>query len=795
VRDSTSPIRGNLCCGSTFAERYQIVEELGKGGMGKVYRALDKKLKEEVALKLIKPEIASDKKILARFSNELRIARKISHKNVGRMYELLEEKGTHFITMEYVPGEDLKSFIRRSRQLNVGTAITITKQVCEGLSEAHRLGVVHRDLKPNNVMIDKEGDARIMDFGIARSLKEKGITGAGVMIGTPEYMSPEQVEGKETDQRSDIYSLGVILYEMVTGRVPFEGDTPFTIGVKHKSEIPKDPKELDAKIPEDLSRMILKCLEKNKEERLQSAGELRSELIRIEKGIPSTERVVPKKKPITTREITVTFGLKKLLIPALIAVAVAAIIGIIIWQMLPSKQLSIAVLPFADLSPQKDQEYLCDGMTDEIIAKLSILEGWKVMNMTSVMRYKDTKKDIKDIGRELNVATILEGRIRKEEEDIRVTAQLINVEDGFQVWSDTYNKKLERVFDIQSDIAEKIAGALKTKLTPEEKERLQKKPTENLEAYHLYLQGRWFWNRRSIEDLYKAVEYFEQAIEIDPNYALAYAGIADSNILIGYYILGNIGYSKAKEAALKALELDNMLVEAHTSLAMVKFVLDHDWAGSEREFKRAIELNPNYATAHHWFAYLLVYLGRFDEAIDEIERALESDPLSMAIIRDVGEIHYLARNYDKAIEALKRAIDMDPNFAVSHFNLGLVYLQKSRYEEAIQEFQKEKETSKGTPDQSFDPVIEAHIGIAYARMDNKDEAQQILERLKAIEGLYYWKAMLCFSVGEIDKGFEYLNKESKQPGNNVYVIKVDPLADSVRSDPRAKAFLRKENLE
>jgi serine/threonine-protein kinase len=357
-----------LTTGSTFAGRYQIIEELGKGGMGKVYKAQDTDLKEKVAIKLLKPEIAADKKTIERFRNELKFARKIRHKNVCQMYDLNKEEGSHYITMEYVDGKDLKSMIRMMGQLSSGKTISIARQVCEGLEEAHKLGVVHRDLKPQNIMVDEEGNARIMDFGIARSIKEKGITAAGVMIGTPEYMSPEQVEGKDVDQRSDIYSLGVILYEMVTGRVPFEGDTPFTIGVKHKSEEPTDPKELNTQLPEDLNLVILRCLEKDKEKRYQSAEEVRAELDRIEEGIPSTEREVPKKKPTSAKEITVTFSLRKFLIPALVIIAVV-IAAVIIWKRLPRKEAvslppstpSVAVLPFNDLSPQKDQDYLCDG--------------------------------------------------------------------------------------------------------------------------------------------------------------------------------------------------------------------------------------------------------------------------------------------------------------------------------------------------------------------------------------------------------------------------------------------------
>jgi serine/threonine protein kinase/tetratricopeptide (TPR) repeat protein len=683
--------------GTTFAGRYEIIEKLGKGGMGNVYRVEDRETKEEIALKLIKPEIASDKKTIDRFRNELTTARKIRHKNICGMYDLGEHEGTYYITMEYVSGEDLQSLIKRVSRLDSGTAIKITKQVCEGLEEAHRLGVIHRDLKPSNIMIDKEGNARIMDFGIARAIKAKGITGPGVMIGTPEYMSPEQVEGKETDQRSDIYSLGVILYEMVIGRVPFEGDTPFSIGVKHKSEIPKDPKELNTQIPEDLCHVILRCLEKDKDKRHQSAFELKSDLTNIEKSIPTTEREVYEKKSLTSKQITVQYSVKKVFISALVLVAIV-IIGLVIWRPWSQKKAvttqldnpSIAVLPFTDLSPQKDQESFCDGMTDEIIAKLSRLKGWKVMNRTSVMRYKNTEKDPKEIGQELNVATILEGSIRQEKDDIRINAQLINVKDGFYLWSDTYGQKLDRIFVIQNNIAEKIANALQEKLTPEQKERLLKNPTENLEAYTWYLKGRLLWGKRDKESLEKSIEYYRLAIKEDPNYTLAYTGIADTySILVSnVFMPSNEGYPKAKEAALKALELDATLAEAHTSIAIIKENFEWDWKGAEKEYIRAIELNPNYATAHHWYALNLLIRGLFDRSISEMKIAQELDPYSLRINRNVGMMLYFARRYDESIEALKKTIEMDPDKMAGRNYLGLVYLEKSEYVEALAEFEK-----------------------------------------------------------------------------------------------------------
>jgi serine/threonine protein kinase/tetratricopeptide (TPR) repeat protein len=782
-----------LTTGSTFADRYQIIEELGKGGMGRVYKAHD--------TKLIKPEIAKDKKTIERFSNELRLARKIRHKNVCGMFDLGEEKGTHYITMEFVPGEDLRSLITRIGQLPVGKSISIAKQICEGLTEAHRLEVVHRDLKSNNIMIDKEGNVRIMDFGIARSLEAKRITGAGVMIGTPEYMSPEQVEGKEIDQRSDIYSLGVILYEMVTGRVPFEGDTPFTVGMKHKGETPKDPKELNSQISGDLSTLILKCLEKDKEKRYQSSGEVRSELERIEKGIPTTERIIPERKPLTSKEITVTFRLRKLLIPGLV-VLVLVILAVIVWQSLLQKEatppfidkLSIAVLPFEDASPQKDQEILCDGMTDEIIAKLSRFQGWKVMNRNSVMLYKGIRKDIKEIGEELNVGIILTGNVRKEEDNIRVMVQLVNVADRFQIWSDTYNRKLEKIFEIQSAIAEQIATALMEKLSTEEKNQLRKKPTENLEAYNLYLQGRFFWNKRTEEGLNKAIEFFEQAIEKDSKYAQAYAGLADCYLLMPSYGTSPLKevLPKAKKAASKALEIDDMLAEAHTSLAAV-MENEWDWEKAEREHKRAIELNPSYATAHHWYAFYLMWNASFDNAIEEIRRARELDPLSLIISADIGQILISARRYDEAIESLRETLRMDPNFRSVHSLIGQAYFFKSMYEEALDEFNKEEEL--------FGSAVgsDALIGITHIKMGMIEEAKQILndliEESKEGHDVSYFIANLCFWLGENNQGFEWLNRAYEDQNPWLCSLKVDPSLDIVRSDSRFKALLKKVGLE
>jgi serine/threonine protein kinase/Tfp pilus assembly protein PilF len=786
-----------LTTGSTFAGRYQIIEELGRGGMGRVYKATDTKINEKVALKLIKSEIASDKKTLERFGNELRIARKITHKNVGKMFDINEDEGIHYITMEYVSGQDLKGLIKQSGNLAINTSISIAKQVCEGLSEAHKTGVIHRDLKPSNIMINMDGNARIMDFGIARSLKGKGITGAGVMIGTPEYMPPEQAEAKEVDQRSDIYSLGVILYEMVTGRVPFEGDTALSIAMKHKSEAAKNPKEYNSQITDDLSKLILKCLEKDKDSRCQSAGELYSELNNIEKGIPTTDRIIPKRKPITSKEITVSFSAKKLVIPIL-AIIVLAIVGLFLWHPwsrtdTPLKQTdkpSVAVLPFEDISPQKDQEHLCIGIVDSVISALSNIQNLRVPARGALSLYKKGERDYKEIGELLNVNLILEGTLQKSGDTLRISPKLINIADDSILWSDNYDTKDQDVFSIQDEIAQAIVDELKVNLLAGEKDKVYKKGTENAEAYNLYSWGKLHLEKRTDEDFNKAYDYFNKAIELDANYALACVGLADTYIVHPFW-----GFPppnarlKAEEAVAKALAIDENLAEAHTSLAWIKFDYHWDWEGAEREFKRALELNPNYATAHQWYAEFLTNLGRLDESRQEIERALELSPFSPVINTTVGFIDFHGRRYDKAISQYKKTIEMFPNFLGVYYYLGDAYLYGGKYKELLEEA--EGWLEKGIITEEY---------FTYARMmcelrkGRKEALSQYSEQIKSNYNNFD-KAVVYFESGDIDQGFFFLEKAYEERYDQMRFIKVNPAFDNIRSDPRYKEILRKMNLE
>jgi len=758
--------------GSTFAGRYLIIEELGKGGMGSVYKVLDKEVDEKIALKFLNPEVAANEKTIARFRNELKIARKISHKNVCRIYDLSKGQGIYYITMEYVSGDDLKHVIRMMGQLSIGKALFIAEQVCEGLAQAHQKGIVHRDLKPQNIMLDRDGNARIMDFGIARSLETKGVTDTGMMIGTPEYMSPEQVEGKEANYRSDIYSLGVIIYEMVTGRIPFDGETALSIALKHKNEAPRDPREFNNKIPEALSQVILRCMKKNGESRYQKAEELLSELNKIEDDLPTSERFIPLKE---TEEIK----LKEVEEEELEEIEL---------------KKSIAVLPFADLSLQKDQEYFCDGMAEEIINALTGIEKLRVVARNSSFSFKESDIRKRKIGRTLYVETLLDGEVRKADSKLHVTAQLIKVSDGSNLWSKEYDRKLTDVFAIKDEILLEIIEKLEIKLHEKEKKLLLKHHPEDMEAYDLYLRGRSFLNKEIGKVMEKALLYFKGAIKIVPDYAQAYTGLALSYIPLGLwdYMPPKDVYPEAKKVAEKAIQIDGTLAEAHYSLGVVKMLYDWDWKGVEKDLKEAIKLSPNYAEAHDAYAAFFSATGKKNEAIEEAEIAVDLDPLSWYFNANLGMYLLRAGRKDEAKERFRKILSIGTVHPHMHRMMGQAYLLDSKYDVGLAEIRKALDMSGNNP------MILGGLGWGYAVAGQKAEAQNVLDELKKrSEKEYirpYYFAQIYSGLGEKDLAFKWLVKAYEQSDISLATILVDETLDNLRSDNRFNLILKKMEL-
>ena len=770
--ETIEALKEELTTGSTFADRYQIIEELGKGGMGKVYKVLDTKIKEKIALKLLKPEIASDKNTIERFSNELKFSRKIRHENVCQMYDINEEKGTHYITMEYIHGEDLKRLIRKMGQMSAGQAISLAKQMCEGLAEAHKLGTVHRDLKPQNIMVDEEGKARIMDFGIARSLKGKGMTGAGVMIGTPEYMSPEQVEGKDVDQRSDIYSLGVILYEMVTGRVPFEGDTPFTIGVKQKSEIPREPGELNSQVPSDLSGVIMKCLEKDKDKRYQSAGEVRQELIAIEKGIPTTERIIPERKPITSREITVTFGVKKLFIPALVVAAVI-IAAVVIWKLLPQKEAvfapkienSIAVVSFENQTGDEAYNYLQKAIPNLLITSLEqtgelyVVTWERMSDLLEQMGKKDTETIGKNLGFKLcrmeGVESIILGSFIKAENmfatDIKVldveTKKLLKSASSKGMGVDSILKT--QIDELSKEITEGI-GLARERIEPV-KAPIIDATTSSMEAYKYFLQGTDMIRKFYFED---AIGFLEKAVELDPDFASAHGYLARS-----YSWLGNIGarnkaIKKAKSLSQKVTDKERFFIEGTYAN-----YIERDREKQLGIIQQAAKKYPKEKLFHGWLGVLYRTDGKHDEALEEFNKALELDPNNGEVHNALGYLYADMRNFEKSIEHFKKYVYLNPGDANPLDSLAEAYFLMGRLDEAIAKY---KEVLEVKPDFS---EVSLKIGYIYALKEDYPEAMKWVDKEIAMatfpgakrEG-YLYKGFHHFWLGNLEKSLIDLQK-------------------------------------
>jgi TolB-like protein len=781
-----------LTRGATFADRYEIIEELGKGGMARVYRAYDRKIEEDIALKLIKSDISADAQTIERFRNELKLARKITHRNVCRMYDLNEEDGTHYITMEYIPGEDLKTLIKRMGKIPSEKSISIAKQVCKGLIEAHRIGIIHRDLKPQNIMIDRLGNARIMDFGIAHSVQVKGVTADGMAIGTPDYMSPEQVKGQEADQRSDIYSLGVTFYEMLTGKVPFEDATPYAIAMKHLTDTPKAPKEVDPLIREGLNDIILKCMEKKKEKRFQNIQELYAELERLETNfLAKEEKDLATEKDLSFRKVEDMPRRKRLPPVWMIGILILGAIIIAGGYLLLNKssqpetpvsesqtaewQNSIAVLPFRDLSPEQNQEHFIFGMADAINDRLTQLNVLKVTSTTSVMRYKNTEKDVQQIGEELGVAHILEGSIQTEGEKIRVVAQLINAETRFHLWSDTFEQDRKSVFDVQDRVSEAIAEALKVELLPDAFADLEKDRPKNFEAYEYYLKGinyissRWLVTEDE-KDFETAVDMFEKALDIDPQYSLAYSGLA-----YGYMLLGaGFGLPDAwKEMGKyndKAYELDPESAMANIMRAAT-FHVNGKYKQALSYCKRALDLNPNLAEVNFTAGVICRQLGLFHRAIKYAEKSIALDPYNPLSFGVAGRSYSHLDDPEKALPFWEKAYQLMPAF---------VFMFLAREHMIMENFDKAEEIIKEAEESGIEIIrIQRTQAFLFSFRGEKEKALEISKN-----------AEIYALLGMKNEALEIIEKAIDRPLSfNYLYLKNYSLFDSLQDEPRFQKIL------
>jgi len=765
---------------------YKILEKLGEGGMGVVYKAEDTKLDRFVALKFLPLHLSQSAEEKKRFIHEAKAASALDHHNICNIHEIDEtDDGQVFIVMALYEGTTLKKKIDEGH-FSIEEAIDIAAQIATGLAKAHETGIVHRDIKPANIMIIDDGVVKILDFGLAKLRGQSRLTKAGSTLGTAAYMSPEQAKGVEVDARADIFSLGAVFYEMLTGQIPFKGDYDQAVIYSLLNEEPEPIPEIRAHVPRNVENVVKKCLEKETDDRYQTASELLTDLTR---GAAPKKLVTPK---VLQRRQFMGLALFSL------AIVLAGIGYISFFNKTPEPPInSIAVLPFVNSSNDPAIEYLSDGITETLITKLSQLPQLKVMARSTVFRFKGTDMTPQQVGEQLNVQAVLMGEIVQRDDVLRLVAELVDVSDGTQIWGDQYNRSMDDIFVVQDAISEQISTSLRLKLSSEDKSRLVKRHTEDTEAYELYLKGRFYWNQRTVDALNTALEYFQQAINRDPTYALAYAGIADCYVILPWYrgLTAIESFPKAKAAALKALQLDEKLAEAHTALALTYVVFDWDWVSAEKSFVRAIELNPNYATAHHWYGISITYwsgLTRVDEAIAELKRALALDPLSLIIKAELGTVYYQAGYNDLAIDQLRNAIEMDEHFYVAHYYLGTAYIFNG-------------EISKGTEELRHamrlddDPKTVAAMGYVYGISGKIEEAEKTLAHLKELSAKRvvspYDYATISAGLGDKEKTLELLQQCLEQREWLLVFLKVDRFWDNLRDDPRFIELLKKVGFE